>query len=507
MDKMQPVSEPVLTPSGWVALGDLNVGDYVIGSNGQPTQITGYFPQEDRRVLRINLSDGTSVRCGPEHLWTVTARRGRKTHERNTFTTEQLQSLSSDGWKIEFPYVSSPVEFSKQEELPIDPYVLGCLLGDGNLREHGIRFSSVDQEVIDRFNERLPEGYGLAHTDRCNYILRGPDRGRSSDGRFSNDHLILNQLRELGLCGKLSQDKFIPAQYLAASVEDRIDLLRGLMDTDGHCDINKDGYNIGFRSSSEALVDGVRELVRSLGGSATVPSPQKIVIKGHRYLDQHRTSINLLDINPFYLSRKAERVTPRNAPRRFMKDVLVEQEEESACIRVAAEDHLYVTKDFIVTHNTGLGLPLFQDIQQLARKNPDISHIVDRIKGYGFSEKLVVEYDDTIKIDENDPDGHKKAEIRRNVLEYSSDVLRSLVDDKRLILPWDRDLIGEFQGQTWNYNTHAVDMYGRKKSYSQGAFHTLDACRMAVLAYKQNVIEQFLKNHEDTWEPPPTIFF
>ena len=154
---------------------------------------------------------------------------------------------------------------------------------------------------------------------------------------------------------------------------------------------------------------------------------------------------------------------------------------------------------------TGLGLPLFQDIQNHVRQNDRLKFVLDRIKGYNFSEKLVVDFDDVIEIDENDPKGYEKAEIKRNVLEYSSDVLRSLVDDGQIRLPWDKELIGEFRGQTWTYDKSTIDMYGRRKMFSAGSFHTLDGCRMAVLAWKQAGIEQFFKAQEDTFYPSDAI--
>ena len=154
---------------------------------------------------------------------------------------------------------------------------------------------------------------------------------------------------------------------------------------------------------------------------------------------------------------------------------------------------------------TGLGLPLFQDIQNHVRNNDRLKFVLDRIKGYNFSEKLVVDFDDVIEIDENDPKGYEKAEIKRNVLEYSSDVLRGLVDDGQIRLPWDKELIGEFRGQTWTYDKSTIDMYGRRKMFSAGSFHTLDGCRMAVLAWKQAGIEQFFKAQEDTFYPSDAI--
>lgn len=145
---------------------------------------------------------------------------------------------------------------------------------------------------------------------------------------------------------------------------------------------------------------------------------------------------------------------------------------------------------------TGLGLPLFQDLQNKAEENPRLTKIVDTIKGYNFSSKILVDFDDTIEVDDMMGDPIKEAGIERNVLEYSTDKLREFVDHERLILPWDRGLLGEFQGQTYTVVRSAMDQYGRKR-YSQGQFHALDAARMAVLGYAQNSIEEFVKNHKE----------
>jgi hypothetical protein len=147
---------------------------------------------------------------------------------------------------------------------------------------------------------------------------------------------------------------------------------------------------------------------------------------------------------------------------------------------------------------TGLGLPLFQDVQA---QSPRIAEV---IKGYGFAEKILVDFDQTIEIDEYKGDMIKDSGMWRNVLEYSSDKLRDMVDTNRLRLPWDRDLIGEFQGQTYVVLRDTMNLYG-KKSYSKGSFHALDAARMAGLAYIQHGIEEFTKNEK--FEPPPTIIF
>lgn len=152
---------------------------------------------------------------------------------------------------------------------------------------------------------------------------------------------------------------------------------------------------------------------------------------------------------------------------------------------------------------TGVGLPLFQDIQDRAARDPNLRPYLDRIKGYGFSEKILVDFDSTIEIDEFRGDAVKDAGLYRNVLEYSSDKLRWLVDTKRLRLPWDTELIGEYQGQTYTYDKSVMDMYGRRKVFSKGNFHALDASRMAALGWAQHSIEAVTK--EDKWEPVSSI--
>lgn len=156
--------------------------------------------------------------------------------------------------------------------------------------------------------------------------------------------------------------------------------------------------------------------------------------------------------------------------------------------------------------STGVGLPLLELIQDQAKNHPELGFVVERIRGYNFSQKIVADFDDTVEVDPDDPLSLQKSEIRRSVLEHSTDVLRTLVDEQRLQLPWDTELIGEFQGQAVTYSRDALDPYGRKKLFSSGFYHSLDACRMAALAYKQNAIEQLLKNQEDTWSPPSTLF-
>lgn len=141
---------------------------------------------------------------------------------------------------------------------------------------------------------------------------------------------------------------------------------------------------------------------------------------------------------------------------------------------------------------TGNGLPLFQDIQDQNRTAGTI------IKGYGFAENILVDFDQTIEVANNIDldDLVKEAGIKRNTVEYATDRLRKLVDNQRLWLPWDDDLLGEFMGQTYKITKTTMNQYG-KREYSMGKFHALDAARMAVLGYTQYGIEEMTKKTKD----------
>lgn len=156
---------------------------------------------------------------------------------------------------------------------------------------------------------------------------------------------------------------------------------------------------------------------------------------------------------------------------------------------------------------TGVGLPLFQDLQDAARKDRVLKGYLEKIKGYNFSSNIVVDFDDSI---DYDPDLQDESEIymRKNVLEYASDRLRGLVDERRLQLPYTpeggEDVVAEFQGQTWSYDNNTMTTSGKKKSYSAGKFHALDAAKMAVLGYQQHGIEKALK--QDKFVPIQDVF-
>lgn len=338
--KSQPLDEVVLTPSGWVAMGDLHVGDYVVGRNGKPTRITGVYPQGVEQVYRVTFTDGSWTRCSADHLWAVQT--GFMKWDRNRWRTQPLRELVNlrltaghKGHRYFIPLLSNPAEFSVPASLPIPPYALGLLLGDGGLTVH-IAFSTVDEELRQGLERELPVGLMLKHCSRCDYRVVVPP-GQSNPW--------FGALRVLKLFGKKSTAKHIPFEYLTAAPTDRVALLQGLLDTDGWS--TKDG-RIMFGTSSPQLAEDVRELVALLGGTASLNSYKTARARAYKLQLSLPPSIV-----PFRLSRKLVRLRKRQrGVYRGIASVVLEGNAPTQCIAVDAPDQLYVTRFGIVTHNT-----------------------------------------------------------------------------------------------------------------------------------------------------------
>ena len=340
----------VCTPYGWTPIGKLSVGDEVIGSNGLPCNVVGVYPQGVRSLYRVTLQDGSSVIADAQHRWTV-ARKQRNpglpetrswVWDKIVTTEEMLRTGVRRGreHRYRLPTVS-PVEFAPQD-LPIDPYTLGVLIGDGGLTQSP-RLTTMDRDMI----PHLVLGDGVEIHERDHVGLAQTYLFATKKGA---PNPLLDNIRALHLNCK-SEHKFIPPPYLIGSVTQRFSLLQGLLDTDGYA-----GDSISFSSSSHRLADDVCELVRSLGGTASVRP--KVTPR----LVHYRVSICLPSSlgNPFRIERKARewKKSARFEPKRIVVDISPVDSDEATCIRVDADDALFVTEDYIVTHNSHLAMVL-----------------------------------------------------------------------------------------------------------------------------------------------------
>jgi len=362
--RAQPVESRVLTPTGWTRIGDLTVGDLVVGSDGRPTLVIGVYPQGRKEVFRISSQDGASTLCCNEHLWSVSTaddrRRGKP--PRVLETRDMIGRLrAAHRHRFELPLVTGPVEFEPRD-IPMDPYALGLLLGDGCLTTSTTpRFSTADPELALALELSL-EGIELVHLGRYDYVLRNRTGGR---GGVIVANPVTALLRDLELAGSRSATKFIPEPYLLNTPAIRLAVLQGLLDTDGGPVTQaRRTCRIQYATTSPRLRDDVVFLVRSLGGVAywrtRRAAGRRPGLAAGRPVG-YRSDAFVVDIRlpegiaPFRLTRKlwTYRVFGGGGrPMRFVDGIETAGERETVCIQVAAADSLYVTEDFLVTHNT-----------------------------------------------------------------------------------------------------------------------------------------------------------
>ncbi|MGC9536471.1 helicase-related protein [Streptomyces sp. UG1] len=344
--KAQPLDSLVLTPAGFRRMEDLRVGDEVIVPDGEIALIDGVFPQGERDVWRLVLSDGSSVECDDEHLWIVGTSCGwHRGQPPKVMTTREirLDTFKANGSSKWYLPAATPVDLGDDSGLPLDPYLFGLLLGDGSFR-HNLRLSTIDAEIRDAVAMAVAPECQLIPVkgSRCDYTIQMTHRA----GGARNP--VIQTLRDLNLWGVTSHGKFVPEAFKNTSIKNRLAVLQGLMDTDGT--VHTGGFSASFCSASRTLAEDVAWLARSLGGRARI-LPKR---------EAFNVSVSLPDLYaPFRLTRKAEQLGPRpkfNTFRRGIRAVEYVGRKPAQCISLAHPSHAYVTDNFTVTHNTMVAL-------------------------------------------------------------------------------------------------------------------------------------------------------
>jgi phosphate starvation-inducible protein PhoH and related proteins len=361
--RAQPLFTKVLTPAGFRPIGDLRVGDFVIGSDGRETEVLGVYPQGFKEIYRVYTQDGSSTLASGDHLWSVYThadrRRGRPA--RVLQTKEMLGNLrAAHQHRYELPLLSSPVDFESRP-VPLDPYALGLLLGDGCFSCTATPgFTTADPELAEALGRLIP-GIEPRRKSDIDYVL---NRITTAGEVITIENPVTGAMRRLGLIGAKSNTKFVPDDYLFNTPDVRLAVLQGLFDSDGDPVPQQERTcRIQFTTVSDRLRDHVVFLVQSLGGVAYARTrPAQVRKPGlARGRDvHHRADAHILDIRlpegvaPFRLARKVAKydATGGGRPMRFVHRIEPAGTEEAVCIQVAAEDSLYVTEDFLLTHNT-----------------------------------------------------------------------------------------------------------------------------------------------------------
>ena len=358
--KAQPLDAKVLTSTGWTSIGALRVGDKVIDPDGGTAEVLGVFPQGVKKVYRVTVAGGGSTECCAEHLWTVQTNRDKRTKRSRTLTLSALRAsglerlaTAKNPWSSAKYFLPSavPADFAPVDDhdLPLDPYLLGVILGDGSVSAAGnsVGFTSADKDIVEAVRHALPRGVALKEHTRSKYGWR------ISRETGSQRNTVRAALEYIGVFGKKAEDKGVPGAYLHASQGVRLALLRGLLDTDGDCG---KGYAT-FNTSSPQLAADVAFLVGSLGGFTTTTSRVPTYWhKGEKRTGRIAYRVRIrIGVCPFSLARKATQWRP-SLVARGIKAVEYARDAECVCIAVSSKRNLYITDDFIVTHNTPTAL-------------------------------------------------------------------------------------------------------------------------------------------------------
>lgn len=351
MGKAQPLTAKVRTVSGWKKMGDLRLGDELTSLDGARSIVSAVYPQGQKKVYRILFSDGRETRCCGEHLWRVHYRHWDVPRVINTQEIIRLLSRKRYRHRLWIDLAPSHHQDDKQtEQLPIDPWVLGALLGDGSFARDSVRFSSAEEEMVSRLDCLVGDGVTVVSggSHPYNYRVRGKTR--------RNQNHVLFAARHLGLDTTRSHSKFVPHQYLDAGYYVRLRLLQGLMDTDGW--VEKHG-TVRISVVSPRLAADIQELARSVGAWAKVATKDSHYLKhGERVSCRLAYTVTICHPNPaclFTLTAKKARCKPQTV-RKMPVIVSVEPDgvEECQCISVTHGSRLYFTDDYVLTHNTAV---------------------------------------------------------------------------------------------------------------------------------------------------------
>lgn len=332
------VDTPVLAERGWTTMGELKPGDRVHAPDGSLTDVEWVSDRHQLPCWRVAFADGAELVADQEHQWSVYDRR-LKTDR--VVTTPELAETVHYGKRGDRRYrVTVPSPLQRPEvPLPVDPYVLGCWLGDGSSSKAEI--TSADPEIIQAVESA---GYEATYS-----YQRGDAATRGFLGLKAN-------LSDLGVLG----NKHVPDEYLAASEGQRLALLRGLMDTDGCADTRATKASVEFMSTTRTLAEGVRLLAQSLGWKATIKE-SRATLYGKDCGPKWRVTWSAYrDYSPFALSRKTDSLHDRPAhPTRSATNAVVSVEpvesRPTVCISVAHPSSQFLAGSSLTpTHNSEL---------------------------------------------------------------------------------------------------------------------------------------------------------
>lgn len=354
----QPAGSLVATPNGFVKIEDLKIGDVICNHKGGTQTVNFILDKGELDCVEFTLRDGRKVESALTHSWLCSSPK-KILKERTSAEIVSHMEKQSTKSKKHYDRIALPmcdaVDFYDiySDERTIHPYVLGCIIGDGwfSASKFYTGFSNTDPEIIKRIKEL---GYNIKKErptveEDIHYEIRNKE--------------LKSYAETLGLLGKKAKDKFIPDSYKYAPVEDRLELIKGLFDTDGTCAcVGKNRLSCRYVSTSKRLVDDIRGIIWSLGGrcSLHINPAKKEYIKGVlRDCSESYTLIVSMpnDKDLFYISRKKNKAKglgeKKNSHKLAITEYKLTGKKHCYCINVDDDDHLYLTNGYVVTCNCG----------------------------------------------------------------------------------------------------------------------------------------------------------
>lgn len=350
--KAQPLHSKIKTPSGWTTMGDIKIGDLVSTPDGKTSTVLKLFPQGNRDVYEVSFADGRKAQSCKEHLWNVYNK-----HWKNKWKTLPLEEIIRLKNETKGEYYIQLLNNTPEIDinLAIDPYLLGALLGDGHLGKT-VNFTSADELLVEKLNSITAEDGKFVKTSGYDYVFRHHDNSSKQGKKNEFRSKLRTDLSNLRLLGTRSDNKFIPDDYLISSKQQKICLLQGLLDTDG-C-VDKSG-SISFTTVSKIMAEQVSDLVKSIGGISKISTKiPTYSYKGEKKAGKLAYTVSIRYNEPkklVSLDRKLKNIsdTYQYADLRLrIVDIKLCSNEPVQCIMIDHPDHLYITNDYVVTHNT-----------------------------------------------------------------------------------------------------------------------------------------------------------
>ena len=397
--KAQPLHSKIKTPNGWTTMGDISVGDLVTAHDGNSVKVLGTFPQGVKDIYRLTFSDGRTVEACGDHLWKVFSHSfpGDKF---KVITTKEIiahnEKYSRHKNKSTYYKYVPMFQGDKKENisLPLDPYFLGAMLGDGSFSKNGYVFTTSDQEVADRVSRKLPVYLDMFKDSYSSYGYRFKHKKQPKFSLFTKD------LKDLGLYGRLSDTKFIPEIYRESSVDQKLELLRGLVDTDGY--VGKQGC-VSITTVSEQLAKDIQYIVRSIGGQAKIALKTNCGYKNERDVfikckDAYTVSIMYHTPKDLATVERKVALLPGEDYQYNNRKLRIDNIEyigdmEAKCIMIDHPDHLYITDGFTVTHNSTILNALSYALYGVALTNIKKNNLINLTNGKNMVVTLEFEKD------------------------------------------------------------------------------------------------------------------